>query len=87
MVATIQIADQVETTMKEAKLAALSELSTPALFLAETQVGGHGRFNRPFFSPKGKGIYMRLIAEAKPYLQRVASIHIIGSGSCGTSNR
>ncbi|MFD2390616.1 biotin--[acetyl-CoA-carboxylase] ligase [Enterococcus gallinarum] len=61
MVATIQIADQVETTMKEAKLAALSELSTPALFLSETQVGGHGRFNRPFFSPKGKGIYMSLL--------------------------
>ena len=40
MVATIQIADQVETTMKEAKLAALSELATPALFLAETQVAG-----------------------------------------------
>jgi BirA family biotin operon repressor/biotin-[acetyl-CoA-carboxylase] ligase len=62
MIQTIQIADEVETTMKEAKVAAMStDVQTPALFLAETQLGGHGRFNRPFFSPKGKGIYMSLL--------------------------
>ena len=56
----IFLTDVTESTMKDAKLAAMSEQATPALFLAETQTGGHGRFGRPFFSPKGQ-VYMSLL--------------------------
>ena len=56
----IQIVEETESTMKDAKLAAMTQQATPALFLAETQTGGHGRFGRPFFSPKGQ-IYMSLL--------------------------
>lgn len=56
----ISIQDSVDSTMKQAKLAAVNQHATPALFLAETQTDGHGRFGRPFFSPKGQ-IYMSLL--------------------------
>ena len=56
----IFITEETESTMKDAKLAAIAQSPTPALFLAETQTGGHGRFGRPFFSPKGQ-IYMSLL--------------------------
>ncbi|MGX7196373.1 biotin--[acetyl-CoA-carboxylase] ligase [Enterococcus olivae] len=56
----IYLLDETESTMKDAKLAAMDQQVTPALFVAETQTGGHGRFGRPFFSPKGQ-IYMSLL--------------------------
>jgi BirA family biotin operon repressor/biotin-[acetyl-CoA-carboxylase] ligase len=52
--------DATESTMKDAKLGAMNQQTTPALFLAETQTGGHGRFGRPFFCPRGQ-IYMSLL--------------------------
>lgn len=59
----IYIAKETESTMKLAKMAAMDQQATPALFLAETQTGGHGRFARPFFSPPGQ-IYMTLLLKA-----------------------
>lgn len=56
----IFIMDDTDSTMKDAKLAAINGQKTPALYLAETQTGGHGRFGRPFFSPRGQ-IYMSLL--------------------------
>ncbi|KAF1304632.1 biotin--[acetyl-CoA-carboxylase] ligase [Candidatus Enterococcus willemsii] len=56
----IFLMDETESTMKVAKLAALNQQEAPALYIAETQTGGHGRFGRPFFSPKGQ-IYMSLL--------------------------
>lgn len=56
----IYLSEETESTMKEAKLAAMNHQATPALFIAETQTQGHGRFGRPFFSPKGQ-IYMSLL--------------------------
>ena len=59
----IFIAKETESTMKLAKIAAMDQQVAPALFLAETQTGGHGRFARPFFSPPGQ-IYMTLLLKA-----------------------
>ncbi|HPR80637.1 MAG TPA: biotin--[acetyl-CoA-carboxylase] ligase [Enterococcus sp.] len=56
----IVLMDATESTMKDAKLGAMNQQTTPALYLAETQTGGHGRFGRPFFSPRGQ-IYMSLL--------------------------
>lgn len=66
MMKTIHVTAASASTMKEAKMAAFSDqLKTPALYLTETQTGGYGRFNRPFFSPKGQGIYMSLLLQPK----------------------
>ncbi|HIY57964.1 MAG TPA: biotin--[acetyl-CoA-carboxylase] ligase [Candidatus Tetragenococcus pullicola] len=56
----IFLKESTDSTMTDAKKAAISNQEAPALFLAETQTGGHGRFGRPFFSPKGQ-IYMSLL--------------------------
>lgn len=50
-----------ESTMKDAKLAAMQKVTQPTLFVANTQTGAHGRFGRPFFAPRGQGIYMSLL--------------------------
>lgn len=58
--ANIFIKTSTDSTMIDAKKAALAGQNAPALFLAETQTGGHGRFGRPYFSPVGQ-IYMSLL--------------------------
>jgi len=58
--ANIFLLDETDSTMKDAKLGALAKQTTPALYVAETQTGGHGRFGRPFFCPRGQ-IYMSLL--------------------------
>ncbi len=57
----VEITDTSESTMIEAKKAVADGRSAPRLFITEAQTGGHGRFGRPFFSPKGQGIYMTLL--------------------------
>ncbi|MDB1688663.1 biotin--[acetyl-CoA-carboxylase] ligase [Enterococcus casseliflavus] len=80
MIPTIQIKDAVESTMKEAKIAALdSGLATPALFLTETQTGGHGRFERPFFSPKKQGIYMSLLLKPNQAFQELPQYTVLAA--------
>lgn len=58
----IFIEKNVDSTMNAAKLAGMNNQTTPALFLAETQHGGRGRYGRSFFSPEGQ-IYMTLLLE------------------------
>lgn len=58
----ISLKEETISTMMDARQAAAAGCQTPALFLAETQTGGHGRFGRPYFSPKGQ-IYMSLLLE------------------------
>lgn len=60
----IYLKKSTDSTMNDAKNGLLSHVQTPALFVSEAQDGGHGRFNRPFFSPEGQ-IYMSLLIE--PY--------------------
>lgn len=57
---SIFIKEETNSTMDDAKVAAMAQQPTPALFIAEKQLGGHGRFGRPFFSPAGQ-IYMSLL--------------------------
>ncbi|AYW46253.1 biotin--[acetyl-CoA-carboxylase] ligase [Tetragenococcus koreensis] len=57
---SIFIKEETESTMNDAKVAAIKQQTAPALFIAEKQTGGHGRFGRPFFSPTGQ-IYMSLL--------------------------
>jgi len=64
----ISLKEETISTMMDARQAAAAGCQTPALFLAETQTGGHGRFGRPYFSPKGQ-IYMSLL------LEPIAAIH------------
>lgn len=58
----IFIQETVDSTMNLAKLATINtqSVSTPALFIAETQTQGRGRFGRDFFAPKGQ-VYMTLL--------------------------
>lgn len=80
MVPTIQVTEATESTMKEAKLAALdATVATPALFLTETQIGGHGRFNRPFFSPKKQGIYMSLLLKPDQSFQELPQYTVLAA--------
>jgi BirA family biotin operon repressor/biotin-[acetyl-CoA-carboxylase] ligase len=58
----IVIKEETLSTMMDARQAANAGQTTPALFLAESQTAGHGRFGRPYFSPKGQ-IYMSLLLE------------------------
>ncbi|OTN77937.1 biotin-[acetyl-CoA-carboxylase] ligase [Enterococcus sp. 8G7_MSG3316] len=80
MIPTIEASDATESTMKEAKLAALDPtVATPALFLTETQIGGHGRFNRPFFSPKKQGIYMSLLLKPNQSFQELPQYTVLAA--------
>ena len=56
----IYYSESVDSTMHQAKQAAISKQTDFALFVAEEQTQGHGRFGRSFFSPKGQ-IYMSLL--------------------------
>ncbi|MGX7164461.1 biotin--[acetyl-CoA-carboxylase] ligase [Enterococcus massiliensis] len=56
----VEILNASESTMKDAKLAAMQKEAAPRLFVADTQTGAHGRFGRPFFAPTGQ-IYMSLL--------------------------
>lgn len=80
MIPTIRTSEATESTMKEAKLAALElDVTTPALFLTETQLGGHGRFNRPFFSPKKQGIYMSLLLKPNQSFQELPQYTVLAA--------
>lgn len=51
----------IDSTNKKAKAMAASGAAHGTVIIAETQSGGHGRYGRPFFSPKGSGIYMSVL--------------------------
>lgn len=58
---TIDVAQTSDSTMKVAKYAAIEGQRGPALFVADMQEQPKGRFGRPFYSEKGRGIYMSLL--------------------------
>lgn len=64
--------------MDDAKVAAMSQQSSPALFIAEKQLGGHGRFGRPFFSPTGQ-IYMSLLLSPNQTFEELPQYTILAA--------
>lgn len=59
-------------------------LSTPALFVADHQTGGYGRFKRPWISPQGKNLYFTLLLQPDIDLPQYASLTQIAAISIGT---
>ena len=54
--------EKIGSTNQEAKrLAAVEGVPDGTIVVAEEQVGGRGRLDRPFFSPPGKGIWFSLV--------------------------
>ncbi|MFV0558731.1 MAG: biotin--[acetyl-CoA-carboxylase] ligase [Enterococcus sp.] len=68
-----------ESTMKDAKLAALQKENAPLLFVADTQTAAHGRFGRPFFANKGQGIYMSLLLNPKQAFQELPQYTVLAA--------
>ena len=59
---TFETYEQIESTNDFCKKLALdSKTSKPHIVLSEHQTGGHGRYGRSFFSPKGSGIYLSIL--------------------------
>ena len=59
---TFETYEQIESTNDFCKKLALdSKISKPHIVLSEHQTGGHGRYGRSFFSPKGSGIYLSIL--------------------------
>ncbi len=59
----VEILENSQSTMQDAKAAAAQGKTAPLLIVADAQSGAHGRFGRPFFAPKGGGIYMSLLLQ------------------------
>lgn len=57
----IEIFDSLDSTNVTLKKMAAANALEGKLIIAESQSAGHGRFDRPFFSPAGTGIYMSLL--------------------------
>ncbi len=57
----IEIFDSLSSTNVVLKKMAADNTPEGKLIIAESQSAGHGRFDRPFFSPAGTGIYMSLL--------------------------
>lgn len=57
----IEIFDNLASTNVTLKELAASDIPEGKVIIAERQSAGHGRFDRPFFSPAGTGIYMSLL--------------------------
>jgi len=74
----IFIKEETESTMDDAKVAALKQQTSPALFIAEKQTGGHGRFGRAFFSPNGQ-IYMSLLLEPNQTFEELPQYTILAA--------
>lgn len=75
---SIFIKEETGSTMDDAKVAAMSQQSSPALFIAEKQLGGHGRFGRPFFSPTGQ-IYMSLLLSPNQTFEELPQYTILAA--------
>ncbi|GAA3013275.1 biotin--[acetyl-CoA-carboxylase] ligase [Tetragenococcus solitarius] len=75
---SIFIKKETGSTMDDAKVAALNQQISPALFIAEKQLGGHGRFGRPFFSPTGQ-IYMSLLLSPNQTFEELPQYTILAA--------
>ena len=58
---SIKVFGEIDSTNLEAKRFAAEKGNNRAVFIAESQTLGRGRFGRSFFSPEGCGIYMSIL--------------------------
>ena len=61
----IHVYNELESTNITAKEMAVNGFEHGTTVIANSQTNGKGRFNRPFYSPAGSGLYMSLIFRAK----------------------
>lgn len=73
----ITVLDSSESTMKDAKLAAINGAPAHTLIVADTQEAPKGRFGRPFFSKAGSGIYMSLLLKPNQNFEEMAQYTVI----------
>ncbi len=66
----LEIYPQVDSTNTRAKVRAIEGAQHGHVILADEQTRGHGRFGRPFYSPKGEGLYMSLILRPQMHLSQ-----------------
>lgn len=59
------ILDETDSTNNYAKELAVSGRKENTVVIAERQTGGRGRIGRPFYSPKGDGLYMSVLCRPK----------------------
>lgn len=74
---TITVVDSSESTMKDARLAAINGQPTNTLIVADMQEAPKGRFGRPFFAKAGSGIYMSMLLRPKQNLESIAQYTLI----------
>ncbi|MBO0471446.1 bifunctional biotin--[acetyl-CoA-carboxylase] ligase/biotin operon repressor BirA [Enterococcus sp. DIV0242_7C1] len=74
---SITILDSSESTMKDAKLAAINGEPDNTLIVADIQEAPKGRFGRPFFSKAGCGIYMSMLLRPNQRFEEMAQYTVI----------
>ncbi|GGD02558.1 biotin--[acetyl-CoA-carboxylase] ligase [Enterococcus wangshanyuanii] len=74
---SITILDSSESTMKDAKLAAINGEPNNTLIVADIQEAPKGRFGRPFFSKAGSGIYMSMLLRPNQRFEEMAQYTVI----------
>lgn len=76
----IRVYKTIDSTNKEAKKLLMdNEMPHGTILIAEEQTAGRGRFQRKFFSPSNKGIYMSVIL--RPNMELSKAIHITTSAA------
>lgn len=74
---SITVLDSSESTMKDAKLAAINGEPANTLIVADLQEAPKGRFGRPFFSKAGGGIYMSMLLRPNQNFEEMAQYTLI----------
>lgn len=74
---SITVLNASESTMKDAKLAAIDGQPDNTLIVADIQEAPKGRFGRPFFSKAGSGIYMSMLLRPNQNFEEMAQYTVI----------
>lgn len=74
---SITVLNSSESTMKDAKLAAINGEPDNTLIVADIQEAPIGRFGRPFFSKAGSGIYMSMLLRPNKNFEEMAQYTVI----------
>ncbi|OJG51949.1 biotin-[acetyl-CoA-carboxylase] ligase [Enterococcus haemoperoxidus] len=74
---SITVLNSSESTMKDAKLAAINGEPDNTLIVADIQEAPKGRFGRPFFSKAGSGIYMSMLLRPNQNFEEMAQYTVI----------
>lgn len=74
---SITVLNSSESTMKDAKLAAINGEPANTLIVADIQEAPKGRFGRPFFSKAGSGIYMSMLLRPNQNFEEMAQYTLI----------